>query len=1100
MAAAPSRLRAFAGHDVLEGKPWWHQKISSDALRAVGFSVPADSAIKWHADYIDSYGYSPLWWAHDLPATGADRFRYSMAQVGELEKMHFDDLTSTDDVRAMWNRYLTGAFVGLQWAAEHNDVAAAHNIIGISLHSIEDFYSHSTWLNLPGRRDVQHTWLASSPAERLSTELYTGAYEHPETAIKHHGKINIMCTIMSQPALSALADALCTAISPMSNSSLCTDYKSCKDGTSVQYVVEGTTLPSGLMFLSPPGIALDNVNIARIGVKERGLVAADGRLQGARTQKPANEELFEVAVTLATAAATEWLQALERAMNESGQGEFWNRLKTMPDYVADPVLWSQFENFRNLPYMFMSAGAYPPDAAQRSEKDEVYLRVRLKTANEANAGTDGAVKLHAEGRTYDLDWAPYDALPMRINDFEQGDDFTYTVGPFDRVPGQIVIENRGVRMDDLEAALRRDLDAVITKIGDFIKNTALALVSGEADRVADNHLKFDLAQVRAAGSQAAAVRLNGGSEGDYTLQLSAARVTSGGIDAQHQRPWTRYRVMVSRLDCATESKWDRGSDSDEPFVLMSLLPMPYGGSWGQRQAGIIGPYEDLDSGEQVGVGYVFGDVDLPDDVGVLAFKAVQYESDDEPAEDRQALLQDLAVWLRTDSETQPSSMDILAQGIAGDWKLAEAEVYAFSRHPVVRGGTVLNQRVDQWVPSNSNITLNLDAGRARGYDAAVAAFVTPRGAALAGGGGGGAPGGDGGGELQASPLHNEFGEENVAFHKSTQQNTTDYGGVADRAVDGFTDGNFGKGSVTHTMASRVSWWSVDLGAEYDIARIRIWNRTDCCAERGERFVLLASKEPFYESMSTLDEGLGPVTPYFLGEQPQSFGGNRVAEVIPATPTVARYVRILLPRSMPLSLAEVQVFTQAPGEAAAQVPLSAPAASDGPNQALGKSARQSSTEKGGDASRAVDGNTNGSFPEGSVTHTGEEPTAWWEVDLGQVYDVSKVRIWNRTDCCAERLDGCLILVGEDPQVLDQMTLTTEMGNSENTTKALVGLLLQSSKKMPARYGPSQLEFEGAASKDITSQRNRRGRYVRIVQPRTHILSLAEVEVFGSPVDP
>ena len=29
--------------------------------------------------------------------------------------------------------------------------------------------------------------------------------------------------------------------------------------------------------------------------------------------------------------------------------------------------------------------------------------------------------------------------------------------------------------------------------------------------------------------------------------------------------------------------------------------------------------------------------------------------------------------------------------------------------------------------------------------------------------------------------------------------------------------------------------------------------------------------------------------------------------------------------------------------------------------------------------------------------------WWQVDLGADFVVSGVEIWNRTDCCAERLD-------------------------------------------------------------------------------------------------
>ena len=53
-----------------------------------------------------------------------------------------------------------------------------------------------------------------------------------------------------------------------------------------------------------------------------------------------------------------------------------------------------------------------------------------------------------------------------------------------------------------------------------------------------------------------------------------------------------------------------------------------------------------------------------------------------------------------------------------------------------------------------------------------------------------------------------------------------------------------------------------------------------------------------------------------------------------------------------------------------------------NLALGGTASQSSTGFGGVASRAIDGNRNGTYNAGSVTHTltGPQPV-FWEVDLG-----------------------------------------------------------------------------------------------------------------------
>ncbi|KAB2662032.1 MAG: dehydrogenase [Verrucomicrobia bacterium] len=109
---------------------------------------------------------------------------------------------------------------------------------------------------------------------------------------------------------------------------------------------------------------------------------------------------------------------------------------------------------------------------------------------------------------------------------------------------------------------------------------------------------------------------------------------------------------------------------------------------------------------------------------------------------------------------------------------------------------------------------------------------------------------------------------------------------------------------------------------------------------------------------------------------------------------ARFVRIELPRSGTLTLAEVQVV------------------SGDRNVALAGTATQSSTSNGGEAKHAIDGNTDGSFGSNSQTHTAEnENHPWWEVDLGREYPVESVKVFNRTEnngAFEKRLDGFTLL--------------------------------------------------------------------------------------------
>jgi hypothetical protein len=70
------------------------------------------------------------------------------------------------------------------------------------------------------------------------------------------------------------------------------------------------------------------------------------------------------------------------------------------------------------------------------------------------------------------------------------------------------------------------------------------------------------------------------------------------------------------------------------------------------------------------------------------------------------------------------------------------------------------------------------------------------------------------------------GPTNVALNKRSVQDSTSNGGVAGRAVDGNTDGDWGKNSITHTTENTTDpLWEVDLGKPTPVDRIVLWNRT-----------------------------------------------------------------------------------------------------------------------------------------------------------------------------------------------------------------------------------------------------------------------------------
>ena len=82
---------------------------------------------------------------------------------------------------------------------------------------------------------------------------------------------------------------------------------------------------------------------------------------------------------------------------------------------------------------------------------------------------------------------------------------------------------------------------------------------------------------------------------------------------------------------------------------------------------------------------------------------------------------------------------------------------------------------------------------------------------------------------------------NVARSGKASQKNTDYDGDAKRAIDGNKSGEYGAGGQTHTQEQTSNpWWEVDLGTEYPIDSIAIYNRTEAdFAKRLDGFSLKA---------------------------------------------------------------------------------------------------------------------------------------------------------------------------------------------------------------------------------------------------------------------
>jgi len=138
-------------------------------------------------------------------------------------------------------------------------------------------------------------------------------------------------------------------------------------------------------------------------------------------------------------------------------------------------------------------------------------------------------------------------------------------------------------------------------------------------------------------------------------------------------------------------------------------------------------------------------------------------------------------------------------------------------------------------------------------------------------------------------------------------------------------------------------------------------------------------------------------------------------------------------------------------------------------AEGKEATQSSTAWGGTAERAVDGITSGSWGDASITHTEENVhQPWWQVDLGASTSIGSVELYNRTDCCSERLTDPVILLSDEP-------------------------LPESLEEALATPGVVSVRFDGTVGESVRVRISGNKRFVRVQLPGTGTLSLAEVIV-------
>ncbi|XP_031723215.1 uncharacterized protein LOC116394327 [Anarrhichthys ocellatus] len=305
--------------------------------------------------------------------------------------------------------------------------------------------------------------------------------------------------------------------------------------------------------------------------------------------------------------------------------------------------------------------------------------------------------------------------------------------------------------------------------------------------------------------------------------------------------------------------------------------------------------------------------------------------------------------------------------------------------------------------------------------------------------------------------------ENLALGGKASQSSLYEFGPAYNAIDGNPSSKWEHGSCTHTMNDINPWWRLDLRKTHKVFSVKITTRV----EDSDR---LNGAE------------------IHIGDSLDNFGNNNPrCAVITSIPSGGveefqcngmdgRYVNIFIPREEFLSLCEVEVYGSRLDMILSTrimklsvlvllLLLETRSAYTYENVALrGKATQSDRWENAFSAAyNAIDGNRDAKYPSGSCTHTVQMTKPWWRVDLLYSYIVTSVVITNRGDCCAERLNGAQIYIGD------------------SLNNPLVGTI--------PRAGPGE-------SVTLTFTKRVEGRYVIVAIPGPNkILTLCEVEVYG-----
>jgi hypothetical protein len=464
-----------------------HATITVEALRAEGFSQSAADVVRlenWLVDLYSSAKVVPQSGHADIEAELAALVvfpeNWPQSLVDAVERLHFDyvpnTLIATQGVGAEWDRLRRATWVHAR-AAAHLDKRPLDllAVLGISLHQVQDFYSHSNWieprlelgLSGPGWAALGYgdvpTWFDVPPGVRDAGLVTTGGTpgQRSHGGWKANGNTSLLTAMAKDwPGRPLYVQAHMAAYFATrqwvravrawvgddafwaqaqrfrGTPSLAKDLAGSRDISLYAGRWQGQGGPckppllGGCDATSGPGGSLIHLRQATNGFFRNGKSIyrfAFERLAPAMAVQVPPGELHPVPSSRELQQTTRFIQLQVRSMRgidlgdpATDQADLYARATILgQDYLSAVIHGHDRYGFPRPNYPFTWLRAVPADYRGGEPVREITVRVRTSSAR--FAGTDDSVFLRLGPRLrFPLDKRLYD-------DFERGDDDTYSV-------------------------------------------------------------------------------------------------------------------------------------------------------------------------------------------------------------------------------------------------------------------------------------------------------------------------------------------------------------------------------------------------------------------------------------------------------------------------------------------------------------------------------------------------------------------------------------------------------------------------------------------------------------------------------------------------